>query len=57
MDGDATKKFIIEKDKNTSTYFIQNFRINYQTKPNNLNNIFAYDFASKFYQVPNLRYL
>jgi hypothetical protein len=30
MDDDATKTFTIEKDEDTSTYVIHNFRINYQ---------------------------
>jgi hypothetical protein len=57
MDDDASENFTSEKDENTSIYVIHNFRINYQNKSNNLNNISAYEFASRFYKVPNLRYL
>jgi hypothetical protein len=48
MDDDATVTFTIEKNKIISVYVIYNFRINYQKRPNNLNNISAYEFASTF---------
>ena len=48
MDDDTTVTFTIEKNKITSVYVIYNFRINYQKKLNNLNNISAYEFACTF---------
>jgi hypothetical protein len=56
IDGDASETFTIEKDENTFTYVIHNFRINYQNRPDTLSNISTYEFASRFYKVPNLRY-
>jgi hypothetical protein len=56
IDGDALKNFTIEKDENTSTYVIHNFRVNYQNRPDTLSNVSAYEFASRFYKVLNLQY-
>jgi hypothetical protein len=56
IDGDASETFTIKKDENTSTYVIHNFKVNYQNRPDTLSNISAYEFTSRFYKVPNLRY-
>jgi hypothetical protein len=54
--GRASENFTIKRDENTSTYVIHNFRVNYQHRPEDLNNISTYEFASRFYKVPNVRY-
>ena len=51
-DDDASEAFTIEKNEYTSTYVIHNFRINYQNRPDNLSNISAHEFVSRFYKFP-----
>jgi hypothetical protein len=49
VDDDASKIFTIERVENTSTYVIHNFRVTYQNRPHNLNNISMYEFANRLF--------
>jgi hypothetical protein len=56
-EDDKTYEFFnIDKDVNTSTYIIHNFRINYQNKPNDFLKNSPYEFASIYFKVHSMQY-